>query len=70
MRADSGLDKGFEAEERSIPMVRDAIEISLHGVERAGIEREAVLAPGADAAHKAGALEHAQMLGDGLAREL
>jgi hypothetical protein len=39
----------------------------LHGVKRARIENEAAFAAGTNAVDQAGALKHAQMLGDGLA---
>ncbi len=61
------LDKRFETRKGLIPLVGNAIEIMLHGVERARIENEAAFATGTNAVDHTGALEHAQMLGDGLA---
>ncbi len=61
------LDKRFETRKGLIPLVGNAIEIMLHGVERTRIENELALATGTNAVDHTGALEHAQMLGDGLA---
>ncbi|SPE18176.1 hypothetical protein SBA5_140043 [Candidatus Sulfotelmatomonas gaucii] len=62
------LHERFEPRQSLIPLVRDDVKILLHRMERARVKSEAAFAPGADTAHKAGALEHAQVLGDGLAR--
>jgi len=61
------LDERFETREGLIPLARNAIEVMLHGVKRARIENELALATRTNAVDHAGALEHAQVLGNGLA---
>src|SRR6185437_1015358 len=63
------LDEGFEARQRVVPLLRHAVEIVARIGERLGLERVEALAARARAAHHAHAFEHAQMLGDRLARE-
>lgn len=61
------FDKRLEAREGLIPLARDAVEVMLHGVERTRIENELALATGTNAVDHTGALEHSEVLGDGLA---
>jgi len=61
------LNKRLETREGLIPLVGDAVKILLHSVKRERIENEAAFATGTNAVDETSALEHAQVLGDGLA---
>ena len=61
------LDKRLETREGLIPLVGNAVKILLHSVKRARIENEAAFAAATNAVDESSALEHAQVLGDGLA---
>jgi len=62
------LDHRREARERIVPLPGYALKIGLSVHDRLRIEGEAVLATGFDGLHDARALEHAQVLVDGLPR--
>ena len=64
------FDEGFEAGERLVPFGGDAVEIIAERVDGLAVEFEEGMAAGADAADNFGLLEDAQVLGDGLAREV
>ena len=64
------LDKRFQPLQRIVPLRGNLIEIRPQFPEMLRPEREQTLAPGADAAHYAGAFKDAKMLGDRLTRQL
>jgi len=63
------FDEGLQASEGFVPLGGNGIEIMPQVVNRTGIEDEATLATGARTADDSRPLQHAQVLGDGLARE-
>jgi hypothetical protein len=63
------FDKGLKASEGVVPFGGDAVEVVAEIEDGSGVELKEAVAAGADGAHDAGALENAQMLGDGLAGE-
>ena len=65
-----GFNEGFEAVERVVPLGGDAVEVVAELVDGLGVELKEGMASGADAADNSGALEDAQVLGDGLAGEV
>ena len=68
--AGSVFDEGSEPGKSLIPLVGDAVEIIADLEDRLRVEREEAVAAGAHAANDTGALENAQMLGNGLACEM
>ena len=66
----SVLYEGFEAAESLIPFGRDAVEIVQEFANRLRVQLKQAVAAGANAADDFGALEHAQMLCDGLPGEM
>lgn len=64
------FNKGFEAGEGLVPLMRYLFKVGVHFDEGLGMEFIEHLAPRLRAAHDAGVGEDAQVLGDGLAREM
>jgi len=64
-----GFDEGAEAIEGGVPLAGQGVEIVFEGLDREGVEFVEALAAGVGAADDAGALEDAEVLGDGLAGE-
>lgn len=65
-----GFDEGPEACESVVPLRGDAIEVCAQLKNGRGIERVEPLAAGGRTTDHSGALENAQVLGDGLAGEM
>ena len=60
----------LEARQRLVPLLGDGSQVGLEAFERLRIEREEAFAAGVGTANDSGALEDAQVLGDGLASKL
>jgi hypothetical protein len=64
------FDERFEAPESAIPLGGNAVEVIAKIVDGLRVELEQPVATGADATNNSDTFEDAQVLGDGLAREL